>query len=156
MAELSVAMRLQVQRLIDNAEAGETAQDKDRITPPSLETEVYRIPVAPKGHKLYVVEQTGERITSPNGANSEADTVLDETAAGIATVMDGTGAGFAVARRPDLQMPDIAAYEQLGHSAMSVTVYRFNGSAWKPYLCKQMEPIGDGANPAVLADKPCS
>ena len=86
--------------------------------------------------------------------NCEED-VFDETASGIDTVTSGEGAGVSVVRRPNLQMPDIAAYEQEGHFAKDVTVYRFDGSSWKPFLCKSVEPINDDPNPAIVADKPC-
>ena len=154
MAELSPGMRGKVQSLIDQARATETPEDKNRATPPSLETTVYRIPVAPPGHKLYLVEQGGELACAPAGVNCEED-VFDETASGINTVTSGEGAGVSVVRRPNLQMPDIAAYEQEGHFAKDVTVYRFDGSSWKPFLCKSVEPINDDPNPAIVADKLC-
>ena len=154
MAELSPGMRRKVQALIDDARATETPADKNRATAPSLETTIYRIPVAPHGHKLYLVEQIGELACAPAGVNCEED-VFDETASGIDTVTNGEGAGVSVVRRPNLQMPDIAAYEQEGHFAKEVTVFRFDGSSWKPFLCKSVEPINDDPNPAIVADKPC-
>ena len=154
MADVSPAMRGKVQALIDQARAAETPADKNRATPPSLDTTIYRIPVAPPGHKLYLVEQTGELACAGAGVNCEED-VFDETAGGIDTVTSGEGAGVSVVRRPNRQMPDIAAYEQEGHFAKDVTVYRFDGSVWKPFLCKSVDPINDDPNPAIVADKPC-
>ena len=66
------------------------------------------------------------------------------------------GVGIAVVRRPNLQMPDIATYEQLGHFATATTVYRFKGHAWSAIMCKD-SPIADAEeqNPDLVADKPC-
>ena len=75
---------------------------------------------------------------------------------GITAVTTGQVRDIGVVRRPNLQMPDIAVYDQLGHFAMDITVYRLNGSEWHPYLCKEIDPMNDDPNPAVIADKPCT
>ena len=158
MAELSPSMRKAVQALINSAKANATPQDKNRATPPSLTTTIYRIPVAPRDHKLYFIDQNGELACSPNQVNC-VQTVLDETPSGIVPVVsdtgDSAGAGISVVRRPNLQMPDIAASYQLGHFAMDVTVFRFDGKGWHPYLCKEIEPINADPDPAIIANKPC-
>ena len=117
---------------------------------------IYQIPVAPKAHRMYLVEQEGKSVCAINGPNC-AFTVLDESANQVTTVVDTSGVGIAVVRRPNLQMPDIAAYEQLGHFATYTTVFRFDGRTWKPFRCKET-PIADAADPhpSLVADKPCT
>ena len=159
MQELSPAMQKAVRTLIGSLKADETPEDRQGATPPSLHTTIYRIPVAPRDHKLYLVDQTGELACSPNGANC-TQVVLDETASGVINTMgnspgDTAGAGISVVRRPNLQMPDLAAHFQLGHFAMDITVFRWNGTGWHPYLCKELDPINDDPDPAIVADKPC-
>ena len=72
--------------------------------------------------------------------------VFDETPQGVITVADWGGVGMGVIRRPNLQMPDIATYEQLGHFAIYTTVYRFTEEKWRAYLCKD-SPIADAEDP---------
>ncbi len=118
-AELSPAMRKAIESLVEEEKADESPADMNRATPPALVTEIYRIPVALRGHKLYLIEQNGELACAPAGVNCY-ESVLDETLSGLVTVIDGQVAGISVVRRPNLQMPDIAAYEQEGHFAMDV------------------------------------
>ena len=154
-ATLSQAMRSAVEAILREEKADAPASDRDRATPPSLQTTIYRIPVAPRGHALYLLEQEGELACAPNGANCN-EAVLDETRAGIDAVTTGGVAEIRVVRRPHLQMPDIAAYEQEGHFAMDITVFRFDGKSWHAYRCKEISPIGADPDPAVIADRPCT
>lgn len=140
-AALSPAMRKAVAALFDPE------------LPPG-ELKIYRIPIAPHDHKLYFVEQRGPHACAGNGPNCP-QSVLDETASGVRTVVDGGGVGISVVRRPALAMPDIAAFEQEGHFATSTTVYRFDGKAWHTYLCKLVSPIGSDPTPRIVADQPC-
>ena len=64
----------------------------------------------------------------------------------VKTIADFGRVGIEVVRRPMLQMPDIVTHEQLGHFATYTTVYRYDGQAWRPYLCKDA-PIADGEDP---------
>ena len=156
MAQLSPGMRGKVQALISEAKEAETPEQKNRATPPIVVTTIYRIPVAPKDHRLYYIQQDGESACAPNGPNC-GFAVYDETAADINVVVEDSGVSIGVVRRPNLQMPDIVAYDQSGHVSTDITVYRFNGSTWKPYLCNEVpvsEEYGD-THPTVLADKPC-
>ena len=147
-------VRAAVHSLIAEERSEESATDKQRDIPATLRTIVYRIPVAPKDHRMYLVEQSGEPGCAANGPNCET-LVLDETADSVITVVDDGLTEVDVIRRPHLQMPDIAAYEQEGHFGFHVTVYRFDGHTWKPYRCRTAA-ITEDLHPAILADKPCA
>ena len=88
-----------------------------------------------------------------NGPNCR-EAVLDETATAVVTIDDNGFEHVAVVRRPMLQMPDIAFYEQEGHFGMSTPVYRFDGSRWRPYLCNYVSPINHDPDPNIVADQP--
>ncbi len=119
------------------------------------ETTIYRIPVAPAGHRLYFIDQNGEDVCAGNGAVNCPQAVVDETPKEVKTIIQGGSAGVMVVRRPHLQMPDIAVVVQQGHFATDVTAYRYDGKAWAIYLCKHIEPIRDDPTPAIVADQPC-
>ncbi len=127
-AELSPAMRQKVQSLVDEASATETPEDKNRATPPSLNITVYRIPVAPPGHKLYLVEQSGELACSGTGVNCEED-VFDETPDGHHRRNHWPGAGH---RRSPPPQPADAGHRRVrsartlrhGHHRLSVEWFR--------------------------------
>ena len=119
-------------------------------------TVIYRIPVAPAGHRLYLIDQNGKNLCAPDGAPNCPETVVDETAQELETVTEGGSAGVMVVRRPHLQMPDVAVIVQEGHFATDVTAYRYDGKRWKTYLCKHIEPIGNDPTPDIVADAPCT
>ena len=132
LADLSPAMRSTLKLLL--------AEE-----PRAKSFDINRIPAAPHEHKLYVLEQNGSEVCGDNVQNCP-ETVFDETPQGVVTVAEWGGVGMAVVRRPNLQMPDIATYEQLGHASIYTTVYRFTQDRWQAYLCKD-SPIADAEDP---------
>lgn len=117
---------------------------------------IYRIAAAPPDHHLYFIHEDGKSVCGPNEINCPS-LVLDETPEGVTVVREWSGAGIAVVRRPGRQVPDIATYEALGHFQMFTTVYRYDGRAWKPYLCKDISITGEGdPHPEWVAYQPCT
>ena len=148
LADLSAVMRAFVNRL-----HGERRSETDAKSSPQIT--IHKIPVAPPGHRLYLIDQHGEGVCAANGVPNCPQTVVDETAQGLETVTGDGSAGISIARRAHLQMPDIVVLVQEGHFALDGTVYRFSGKRWAAYLCKHIEPIGDDPDPKIVADKPC-
>lgn len=148
LANLSPRMRSYTRALL----AQEKADSGAGATP---ETMIYRIPVAPAGHRLYLIDQKSEGVCGGNGALNCPQTVVDETTKELQTIVQGGSAGILVVRRPHLQMPDIAVVVQEGHFATNITAYRYLGKAWAVYLCKHIEPIDNDPAPAIVADAPC-
>ena len=149
LANLSPRMRSYTRALL----AQEKADSGTGATP---ETMIYRIPVAPAGHRLYLIDQKSGEVCGGSGALNCPQTVVDETTKEVQTVVQGGSADALVVRRPHLQMPDIAVVVQEGHFATDITAYRYIGKAWAVYLCKHIEPIDNDPAPAILADAPCS
>ena len=147
------ALSARMRTCIKGLSAGE---ETDAGTEATTGTTIYRIPVAPVGHRLYFIDQNGEGVCAPNGAPNCEQTVVDETKQGLETVTKGSSACITVVRRPRLQMPDIAVVVQEGHAATDVTVFRYDGKTWAPYLCKHIEPIGNDPTPNIVADRPCA
>lgn len=122
----------------------------------TLHAAIRSIPVAPRSHKLYLVQLSGEIACAPAGVNCML-AVFDETQGKVNTVVNGQFADVIVIRRPHLQMPDIGAREQLGHFANDMTVYRFAGDKWLPYACKETSITGnDDLHPEFVADAKCT
>ena len=151
--DLSPAAQKAVRALVDDQAASFTDSKTPRAKPVQPEFAVQQIPVAPAGHRLYEVLFTGEFGCMGVG-NHCRGVVLDETATGVTTVFDEEASGMDVVRRPNLQMPDLALYEQEGHVGMDTYVYRFDGAAWKPYRCA-LAKLEDFPPKRVVADRPC-
>ena len=148
---LSPKMQQAIRALLKETEEEAGTED----APASLRVDIQRIPVAQRDHGLYLVALSGKYACAPAGVNCTL-AVFDETQSSVTTIVSGQLADMLVVRRPNLQVPDIAAIEQLGHFAQYVTVYRFDGHSWLPYACKQTSITGDDdPHPELLADAPC-
>ena len=117
---------------------------------------VRQIPVAPRDHKLFLVQLLGEDACSGTGVNCWL-AVSDETQDNVSSVVQGQMADVYVIRRPHLQLPDIGVREQLGHFGNDMTVYRFSKGEWSPYACKETSITGsDDPHPEFVADRKCT
>lgn len=149
---LSPAMRRAVEAVLQDVRLG---ADPNRATRELLAYTLQRIPVAPRDHTLHLLAFTGELGCASNGPNCRA-VVFDETVAGVETVVDDGVVAIAVVRRPHLQLPDIARYEQEGHASMDTMVLRFDGTAWKPFRCSNELITATLTPKRTVADKPCT
>lgn len=153
MKDVSPVVQKAITAMLDDQKALFQDRNSNGATSVTAEYVMERIPVAPAGHTLYVISLTGEFGCIGNSPNCRT-AVLDETTAEVAVIDDNGFAGIAVVRRPHLQMPDIAFYEQEGHFGMSTTVYRYDGAAWKPFRCAYA-PMTGFPPKRVVADQPC-
>ena len=149
LSKVSPKMRVALHALDEEAKQDTGVSGGLRLT-------MQQIPVAPRDHKLYLVQMSGEGACSGTGVNCWL-AVLDETQDTVSSVVQGEYADVLVIRRPHLQVPDIGAREQLGHFGNYMTVFRFSASEWRPYACKESSINGyDDPHPNVVADASCS
>jgi hypothetical protein len=149
---LSPRMRDAVKAVLNETKQDDRLEGVSEIIVPVIQ----RIPIAPRDHRLYLVQLSGVAACAPAGVNCVL-VVFDETQSQVTEVVDGPLAEVIVIRRPNLQMPDIGAREQLGHFANHMTVYRFADNKWSPYACKETSIAGDDdPHPKILADASCA